>query len=105
MQVRKIILPVLIVLFTAPAAFCQSEMLKSVVNNLAFYKQKKDLKYLSSAKKSVDSLITTHADSLDVEKNVYKGFFPGGLSFFRIDCRTLRFNSCPVKFQRCIHLL
>jgi tetratricopeptide (TPR) repeat protein len=72
MQGRKIILPVLIVLFTASAAFCQSEMLKSVVNNLAFYKQKKDLKYLSSAKKSVDSLITTHADSLDVEKNVYK---------------------------------
>jgi tetratricopeptide (TPR) repeat protein len=72
MQGRKIILPVLIVLFTAPAAFCQSEMLKSVVNNLAFYKQKKDLKYLSSAKKSVDSLITTHADSLDVEKNIYR---------------------------------
>jgi tetratricopeptide (TPR) repeat protein len=68
----KIKLPVLIVLFTASAAFCQTEVLKSVVNNLAFYKQKKDLKYLSSAKKSVDSLITTHADSLDLEKNVYR---------------------------------
>ena len=72
MQGRKIILPVLIGLFTTSAAFSQKEVLKSVVNNLAFYKQKKDLKYLSSAKKSVDSLITTHADSLDLEKNVYR---------------------------------
>jgi len=72
MQGRKIILPVLIGLFTTSAAFSQTEVLKSVVNNLAFYKQKKDLKYLSSAKKSVDSLITTHADSLDLEKNVYR---------------------------------
>ncbi len=72
MQGRKIILPLLILLFTASAAFCQTEVLKSVVNNLAFYKQKKDLKYLTSAKKSVDSLFTNHADSLDVEKNVYR---------------------------------
>jgi tetratricopeptide (TPR) repeat protein len=72
MQGRKIKLSVLIVLFTTSAAFCQTEVLKSVVNNLAFYKQKKDLKYLSNAKKSVDSLITTHADSLDVEKGVYR---------------------------------
>ena len=68
MQGRKIILPVLILLFTTSAAFCQTEAFKTVVNNLAFYKQKKDLKYLSSAKKSVDSLITTRADSSDVEK-------------------------------------
>jgi hypothetical protein len=60
---RKIILPVLIVLFTASFAFCQTEVLKSVVNNLAFYNQKKELKYLSNAKRSVDSLIKTHADS------------------------------------------
>jgi tetratricopeptide (TPR) repeat protein len=72
MQGRKIKLSVLIVLFTASAAFCQTEVLKSVVNNLAFYKQKKDMKYLSNAKKSVDSLITTHADSLDIEKIVYR---------------------------------
>ncbi|MDB5017919.1 MAG: hypothetical protein JWQ84_2751 [Mucilaginibacter sp.] len=72
MQGRKIKLSVLIVLFTTSAAFCQTEALKSVVNNLAFYKQKKDLKYLSNAKKSVDSLFTTHADSLNIEKNIYR---------------------------------
>lgn len=72
MQGRKILLPVLIVLFTTSAAFCQTEVLKTVVNNLAFYKQKKDLKYLSSAKTTVDSLIKAGPDSLDVEKNVYR---------------------------------
>ncbi len=72
MVFRKTALLVLVLLFTAPVAFCQSEMLKSVVNNLAYYKQKKDLKYLTSAKKSVDSLLVTHADSIDLEKNVYR---------------------------------
>jgi tetratricopeptide (TPR) repeat protein len=72
MQGRKIVLPLLIMLFIAPSAFCQSEVLKSVVNSLAFYKQKKDLKYLSSAKNSVDSLIKASPDSLDLERNVYK---------------------------------
>src|SRR5579864_8081477 len=72
MNYCKIALTALIVLFTAQTAFCQTEMLKSVVTNLAYYKQKKDLKFLSNAKKSVDSLIKTHADSLDLEKNVYK---------------------------------
>lgn len=69
---RKLVLVVLVCLVAAPVAFCQSEMLKSVVNNLAYYKQKKDLKYLTSAKKSVDSLFKTHADSINVEKNVYR---------------------------------
>ncbi|MDF2430951.1 MAG: hypothetical protein JWP44_582 [Mucilaginibacter sp.] len=72
MQGRKIKLSVLMVLFTTSAAFCQTEALKSVVNNLAFYKQKKDLKFLSNSKKSVDSLFTTHADSVNIEKNVYR---------------------------------
>src|ERR1700749_4498536 len=72
MQMRRSALFVFVLLFTASSAFCQSEMLKSVVNNLAFYKQKKDIKYLSNAKKSVDSLIKTHADSANLEKNVYK---------------------------------
>ncbi len=53
-------------------AFCQTEVLKSVVNNLAFYKQKNDLKYLSNAKRSIDSLIKTPVDSADIEKNVYR---------------------------------
>ena len=69
---RKVTLPLFILLFSASIAFGQTEVLKSVVNNLAFYKQKKDLKYLSNAKKSVDSVIVTHADSVDLEKNVYK---------------------------------
>ena len=69
---RKVILPLLILLFIASFAFGQTEELKNVVNNLAFYKQKKDLKYLSNAKKSVDSVIKTHADSVNLEKNMYK---------------------------------
>src|SRR5437879_12928514 len=69
---RKVILPLFILLFSASITFGQTEVLKNVVNNLAFYKQKKDLKYLSNAKKSVDSVITTHADSIDLEKSVYK---------------------------------
>ena len=72
MQGRKILLQLLIMLFIAPSAFCQSEVLKGVINNLAFYKQKKDLKYLSSAKTTVDSLIKTAPDSLELERNVYK---------------------------------
>jgi tetratricopeptide (TPR) repeat protein len=69
---RKITIPVLLTLFTTSFAFCQSEVFKPVVNNLALYKQKKDLKYLTASKKSVDSLFTTHADSLDIQKNVYR---------------------------------
>jgi tetratricopeptide (TPR) repeat protein len=69
---RKVILPLFIFFFSASATFGQTEVLKNVVNNLAFYKLKKDLKYLSSAKKSVDSVIKTRADSMDLEKNVYK---------------------------------
>ena len=69
---RKVILPLFILLFSASLTFGQTEALKGVVNNLAFYKQKKDLKYLTNAKKSVDSLIVTKKDSADLEKNVYK---------------------------------
>ena len=69
---RKITIPVLLFLFTTSLAFCQSEVLKSVVNNLAYYKQKKDLKYLAQARKSVDSVITTRADSSNLEKMVYR---------------------------------
>ena len=69
---RKVLLLLFIGLFAAPSAFGQTEVFKAVVNALAFYKQKKDLKYLANAKKSVDSLIKTHADSADLAKNVYK---------------------------------
>jgi hypothetical protein len=58
MQSRKIGLLIL-ALFTTSFAFGQSEALKVVVNNLAFYKQKGDLKFLSNAKKSADSLVVT----------------------------------------------
>lgn len=69
---RKLILPVLIMLFASHGAFSQSEALKNVVNNLAFYKEKKDLKYLAQAKKSVDSVIVNKADSSNVEKMMYR---------------------------------
>lgn len=72
MQYSRKIGLLIIGLFTASLAFAQTEALKSVVNNLAFYKQKSDLKYLANAKKSADSLIVTHSDSSDLEKNVYR---------------------------------
>ncbi len=72
MQNRKLIPVLLLLTFTTSLAFCQSEVFKPVVNNLARYKQKKDLKFLSAAKKSIDSLITTKADSADLTKSVYK---------------------------------
>jgi tetratricopeptide (TPR) repeat protein len=68
---RKLILLVL-GLFTTSLAFGQSEALKAVVNNLAFYKQKNDLAYLARAKKSADSLVVTRSDSSDLEKNMYR---------------------------------
>lgn len=70
-----------ILLFTASSAFCQSEALKTVVNNLAFYRQKADLNYLSKAKKSVDSLIVTRADSQNLQKNVYKAVVYSSIAF------------------------
>src|ERR1700722_12892779 len=72
MRMRKVLLTCLAVWFIAPAAFCQTEILKSVTNDLAFYKQKKDLKYLSAAQTTVDSVISAAGDTLDVERNVYK---------------------------------
>jgi tetratricopeptide (TPR) repeat protein len=69
---RKIIIPVLILMFATSLAFCQTEVFKPVVNNLALYKQKKDLKFLAAAKKSIDSLVTNHADSADYKKSVYR---------------------------------
>ena len=71
MRLRKIILSVLLMIFITPAAFCQSETLKGVVNSLARYKQHKDIKYLAAAKKSIDSLFAVNPDSSNFEKNVY----------------------------------
>ncbi|WPU91294.1 hypothetical protein SNE25_18415 [Mucilaginibacter sabulilitoris] len=72
MQCRKILLSFLIPFITTTFAFAQSEALKVVVNNLAYYKQKNDLKYLAAAKKSADSLIITKSDTADIEKNTYR---------------------------------
>lgn len=71
MRVRKIIFSVLLIVFITPNAFCQSEVLKGVVNSLARYKEHKDIKYLSAAKKSIDSLFVISNDSTNFEKNVY----------------------------------
>lgn len=70
-QNRKIVF-LIAALFTTSLAFGQSEALKVVVNNLAFYKQKNDLQYLARAKKSADSLIITRSDTNDLDKNMYR---------------------------------
>jgi tetratricopeptide (TPR) repeat protein len=78
---RKIILSVSIVLLTASFAFCQTEVLKGVVNSLAFYKQKNELKYLGNAKKTIDSLIKVSPDTTDLEKNVYRAVVNSGILY------------------------
>lgn len=79
---RKIIILVLLGLFTTPlVAFCQTEALKVVVNNLAYYKQKSELKYLGNAKKSVDSLIKTRKDSSNLDKNIYKAIVYSSIAY------------------------
>lgn len=71
MRARKIILSVLLTTFITPVAFCQSEVLKGVVNSLARYEGKKEIKYLAAAKKSIDSLLAVKPDSTNFEKNLY----------------------------------
>jgi len=81
MQAKKTISAVLLMFFTSSLAFCQSEALKSVVNSLALYNQKKDLKFLNNAKKSIDSLIKVSPDSLDLERNVYKALINSNILY------------------------
>jgi Flp pilus assembly protein TadD len=79
---HKIITLVLFGLFTAPFnGFCQTEALKVVVNNLAYYKQHSELKYLANAKKSVDSLIKTRSDSSNLGKNIYKAIVYSSIAY------------------------
>jgi tetratricopeptide (TPR) repeat protein len=79
---RKIITLVLFGLFTIPlTGFCQTEALKVVVNNLAYYKQHSELKYLANAKKSVDSLIKTRKDSSNLGKNIYKAIVYSSIAY------------------------
>jgi len=72
MHIRKVFLLIVFICFTSSVAFGQTEAMKDVINNLAFYYKKNDLKYLADAKKSVDGSFKTHADSLDLGKNVFK---------------------------------
>lgn len=72
MYIRKVVLLIVSICFTSSVAFGQTEAMKDVINNIAFYYKKNDLKYLADAKKSVDGSFKTHADSLDFGKNVYK---------------------------------
>lgn len=53
-------------------AFCQSESLKGVINNLALFREKKDIKYLGIAQKSMDSVVKASPDTANLERNVYK---------------------------------
>ncbi len=68
---RKLLLPILFLL-NISFAFAQSEELKDVFNNLAFYNQKHDFKYLGEAKKAIDKTIQTRSDSANLFKSVYK---------------------------------
>ncbi|MVN22510.1 tetratricopeptide repeat protein [Mucilaginibacter arboris] len=69
---RKLLLSILFLVKATSFAFSQSEELKDVFNNLAFYDQKHDLKYLGEAKKAIDKTIQTRADSAKMYKSVYK---------------------------------
>jgi tetratricopeptide (TPR) repeat protein len=81
MNYRKIVLSVLLVLFTSPLAFCQSELLKGVVNSLAYYNQRKELKFLTNAKKSIDSLLKLAPDTNVLEQNVYRAVINSALVY------------------------
>ncbi|WP_342644320.1 tetratricopeptide repeat protein [Mucilaginibacter sp. CSA2-8R] len=99
---RKIIILVLLGLFTAPLAFGQTEALKVVVNNLAYYRQKGELKYLSNAKKSVDSLIKTRKDSSNLDKNIYKSIVYSSIAY--IDS-TNKLGNPPDFFSKTVDLI
>lgn len=68
---RMLLLPI-IFLFSTSFAFSQTEVMKDVYNNLAFYNQKHDFKYLGDAKKAIDKTIQTRADSANLYKSVYR---------------------------------
>jgi tetratricopeptide (TPR) repeat protein len=78
---HKIIILVLLGLFTTTLTFGQTEALKVVVNNLAYYKQRGEIKYLSNARKSVDSLIKTRKDSSNLDKNIYKAIVYSSIAY------------------------
>ena len=69
---RKFLLSVLFLAGTSSFGYSQSEQLKDVFNNLAFYNQKHDLKFLGEAKKAIDKVIVTKSDSANLYKSIYK---------------------------------
>ncbi|MGI4804635.1 MAG: tetratricopeptide repeat protein [Janthinobacterium lividum] len=69
---RKLLLSILFLAGTMSFGYSQSEQLKDVFNNLAFYNQKQDLKFLGEAKKAIDKTIVTKSDSANLYKSVYK---------------------------------
>ncbi|RYE29891.1 MAG: tetratricopeptide repeat protein [Sphingobacteriaceae bacterium] len=69
---RKLLLSILFLAGTTSFGFSQSEQLKDVFNNLAFYNQKHDLKFLGEAKKAIDKVIVTKSDSANLYKSVYR---------------------------------
>ena len=99
---RRVILLLAMLLFIAADTFAQSEVFKSVANNLALYKQSKDLKFLTSAKKSVDSLVKTHEDSVDLEKSVYRAVVYSSIVY--IDSAN-KLNMPPVFFGQVTKLV
>lgn len=72
MYIRKVVLLITCICFISFIASAQSEAMKDVINNLALYHKKNELKYLGDSKKSVDATFKTHADSTDMGKLVYK---------------------------------
>lgn len=69
---RKLLLSILFLVASTSFAFSQAEALKDVFNNLAFYNQKHDFKYLAEAKKAIDKTIVTKSDSANLYKSIYK---------------------------------
>ncbi len=78
---RKLLLSVLFLVTTTSFAFSQSEELKDVFNNLAFFNQKHDLKYLGEAKKAIDKTIVTKSDSANLYKSTYKAVVYSTIAF------------------------
>ena len=68
----RILLLSVFFLFSTSFGFAQTEVLKDVFNNLAFFNQKHDLKYLGEAKKAIDKTIQTKKDSANLYKSVYR---------------------------------
>lgn len=99
---KSLCLNILIFLFFSSFAFGQTEALKVVVNELALYKQKKEVKILGDTKKSIDSLIKAAPDSLDLERNVYKALV---CSIILYSDSTNKLNNPPGFFGQTVNMV